>query len=46
MCVVMALMGWVGAGIEVVDGMPAEQSQGIGRMSGDAGELPECEVIE
>ena len=31
--------------MEVVDGMHAGQSPAVGRMSGDAGALPECEVI-
>ena len=35
----------MGAGLETVDGMHAGQIQGIGRMSGDAGALPEGEVI-
>ena len=30
--------------MEVVDGMHAGQNWGIGRMSGDIGALPECEV--
>ena len=37
--------GLGGAGMEVVDDMHAGQSQGFCRMSIDAGELPECEVI-
>ena len=46
MCVVvMAMVGWVGAGIKVVDGMHAELSKVVGRISRDAGALPECEVI-
>ena len=40
----MAMVRWVRAGTEVVDGMHAEQSQGDGRMLEDAGALPECEV--
>ena len=44
MCVVvMAMVGWVGVGMEVVDGMHAGQSLGVGRMSRDAGAFPECE---
>ena len=31
--------------MEVVDGMHAGQSRVVGPMSGDAGALPECEVI-
>ena len=43
MCmVVMAMVGWVGAGIELVFGKHAGQSQVHGRMSGDAGAFPEC----
>ena len=41
----MAMVGCVGTEIEAVDGMHAGQCQGVGRMSGDAGTLPECEVI-
>ena len=37
--------GLGGAGMEVMDGMYVGQSQGFGGMSGDAGALPECEVI-
>ena len=37
--------GWVGAGVKVVDGMHEGQIEGGGRMSGDAGEYHECEVI-
>ena len=45
MCVVSHGYGGLGgAGVEVVDGMHAGQ-RGVGRMSGDAGALPECEVI-
>ena len=32
----MAMIGWVEAGIEVVDDMHAGQSQGVGRMTVDA----------
>ena len=35
----------VGSGIEVVDSMHAGQRQGSGRLLGDAGAFPECEVI-
>ena len=42
----MAMVGWVGAGIEVVDCIHAGQRQGIVRMSGDAGALPECKLIQ
>ena len=43
MCVVvMAMEGWVGAGMELVFGKHAGQSQVVGRMSGDAGAFPEC----
>ena len=43
MCVVvMAVVGWMGAGMELVFGKHAEQSQGVCRMSGDAGAFPEC----
>ena len=41
----MAMAGMVVAGMEVVERMHAGQSRGLGRMSGDAGALPECEVI-
>ena len=34
----------MGEGIEVVDGMHAGQSRRVGRMSGDAGAFPECEL--
>ena len=30
--------------MEVADGMHWGQSQGVGRMSGDAGAFPKCEV--
>ena len=40
----MAVVGWMGAGMEVVVGRHAGQIQGVGRMSGDAGSFPECEV--
>ena len=36
--------GLDGAGMEVVVGTYAGQSQGVGCMSGDAGIFPECEV--
>ena len=40
MCVVvMAMVGWMGAGMELVLGKHAGQSQVVGRMSGDAGAL-------
>ena len=43
MCVVvMAMMGWMRAGMELVFGKHAGQSQVVGRMSGDAGAFPEC----
>ena len=43
MCVVvMAMVCWMGAGMELVLGKHAGQSQVIGRMSGDAGAFPEC----
>ena len=41
---VVAVVGWIGVGMEVVVGKHAGQSQGVGRMSGDAREFPECEV--
>ena len=31
--------------MEEVDGIHGGQSQGVGRMSGDVGAFPECEVI-
>ena len=40
----MAMVGCMGAGMEVVDGMHAEQSQRVGCMTGDGGALTECEV--
>ena len=43
MCVVvMAMVGWMGAGMELVLGRHAGQSQVVGRMSGDAGAFQEC----
>ena len=43
MCVVvMAMVGWMGAGMELVLGKHAGQSQVVGCMSGDAGAFPEC----
>ena len=43
MCVVvMAMVGWMGAGMELVLGKHVGQSQVVGRMSGDAGAFPEC----
>ena len=39
------MVGWLWAGVVVVDGMHAGQNQGVGRMSGDTGSLPECEVM-
>ena len=43
MCVVvMAMVGGMGAGMELVLGRHAGQSQVVGRMSGDAGAFPEC----
>ena len=38
----MAMVGWMGAGMELVFGKHAGQSQVVGRMSGDAGSFPEC----
>ena len=38
------MVGFVGAGMEVVDGMHAGQSQGVSRMLEDAGAPPEFEV--
>ena len=47
MCVVvMAMVGWMGAGMELVFGRHAEQSQGVSRMSKDARVHFECEVID
>ena len=31
--------------MEVVDGMHADKAKGVGRMSGDAGALPVCEMV-
>ena len=43
MCVVvMAMVGWMGAEMELVLGKHAGQSQVVGRMSGDAGAFSEC----
>ena len=43
MCVVvMAMVGWMGAGMKLVFGRHAGQSLVVGRMSGDAGAFPEC----
>ena len=39
--IVMAMVGLVGAGMEVVDGKSTEQSQGVGRILGNAEALPE-----
>ena len=35
----MAMVGWMGAGMELVLGKHAGQSQVVGRMSGDAGAI-------
>ena len=35
MYLVLAMVGWVCAWMEVVDSMHAGQSKGVGRMSGD-----------
>ena len=40
----MDAVGWMGAGMEVVVDEHLGQSQVVGRMSGDAGAFPECEV--
>ena len=40
--VVMAMVGWMGVGMELVLGKHVGQSQVVGRMSGDAGAFPEC----
>ena len=46
MCVVvMAMVGWMGAGMELVLGRHAGRSQVVGRMSGDAGAFPELNTI-
>ena len=46
MCVVvMAMVGWMGAGMELVFGKHAGQSQGASRRSIDARVHFECEVI-
>ena len=46
MCVVvMAMVGWMGSGMELVFGKHAGQSQGVSRMSKDARVHFECEVI-
>ena len=38
----MAMVGWMGAGMELMFGTHAGQSQVVGRMSEDAGAFPEC----
>ena len=43
--VVMAMVGWMGAGMELVFGKHAGQSQGVSRMSKDARVHFECEMI-
>ena len=40
--VVIAMVGWMAAGMELVLGKNAGQSQVVGHMSGDAGAFPEC----
>ena len=46
MCVViMAMVGWIMAGMELVFCRHAGQSQGVSRMSKDARVHFECEVI-
>ena len=40
--VVMAIVGWMETGMELVLGKHAGQSQVVGRMSGDAAAFPEC----
>ena len=41
----MAVVGWMRTGMEImVVGRHAGQGQGVGRMSGDAGAFPECDV--
>ena len=43
MCVVvMAMVGWMWAGMELVLGRHAGQSQVVGCMSGDTGAFSEC----
>ena len=43
MCVVvMAMVGWMGAGMKLVLCKHAGQCQVVGRMSGDAGAFPDC----
>ena len=39
----MAMVGWVRSDMVVVVGMPTKPG-GVGRMSGDAGALPDCVV--
>ena len=45
MYLVMDMVALVWAGMDVVNGMHAGQSKGVNCKSGDAGALPECEVI-
>ena len=40
--VVMAMVGWMGAGMELALGRHAGQSQGGWSQSGDTGAFPEC----
>ena len=40
--VVMAMVGWMGAGMEFVLGKHVGQSQVVGRILGDARAFPEC----
>ena len=47
MCVVvMAMVGWMWAGMELVFDRHAGKSQGVSRMSKDARVHLECEVID
>ena len=43
--VVMAMVGWMGIGMELEFGKNAGRSQGVSRMSKDARVHFECEVI-
>ena len=43
--VVMAMVGWMGVGMELEFGKNAGHSQGVSRMSKDARVHFECEVI-
>ena len=41
----MVTVCWVRAGMGLVDNVHEGQCQGVGRMTGDVGALPQCKVI-